>query len=56
MEEVRDWLELPTSTIGYARTEVIILIHGLNATTITHTGEVIAEHHLDPTKSYQPKT
>lgn len=45
--------------LGYgranARTEVIILIHGLNATTTTHTGEVIAEHHLNPTKSYQPK-
>lgn len=45
--------------LGYgranARTEVIILIHGLNATTITHAGEVIADHRLDPTKSYQPK-
>lgn len=40
---------------AHARTEVIILIHGLNATTITHTGEVIAEHHLEPGKSYHPK-
>lgn len=40
---------------AHARTEVIILIHGLDATTITHTGEVIAEHLLNPTKSYQPK-
>jgi len=46
------------SRLGYgrahARTEVVILIHGMNATTITHTGEVIAEYHLDPGKSYQP--
>lgn len=40
---------------AHARTEVIILIHGLHATTITHTGEVVAEHHLNPAKSYQPK-
>jgi transposase InsO family protein len=40
---------------AHARTDVIILIHGLNVTTITHTGEVLAEHHLDPGKSYHPK-
>lgn len=40
---------------AHARTDVIILIHGLNATTITHSGEVIAEHQLDPGKSYHPK-
>lgn len=45
--------------LGYgrsaARTAVIILIHGLNATTLTTEGEVIAEHHIDPDKHYQPK-
>jgi hypothetical protein len=45
--------------LGYgrsaARTAVIILIHGLNATTLTTEGELIAEHHIDPDKHYQPK-
>jgi transposase InsO family protein len=45
--------------LGYgraaARTTVIILIHGLNTTTMTTEGEVIAEHHIDPDKHYQPK-
>jgi transposase InsO family protein len=40
---------------AHSRTPVIVLIHGLDATTITHDGEVIAEHRLDPDKSYQPK-
>ncbi len=39
----------------HARTPVIILIHGLNATTLTTEGEVIAEHHIDPDKHYQAK-
>jgi transposase InsO family protein len=46
--------------LGYgrslARTAVIILIHGLHATTITHDGEVIAEHLINPNKGYQPRT
>lgn len=40
---------------AHSRTPVIVLIHGLEATTITHDGEVIAEHRLDPDKAYQPK-
>lgn len=45
--------------LGYgrslARTAVIVLVHGLHATTITPDGEVIAEHLIDPNKSYQAK-
>lgn len=40
---------------GLARTAVIILLHGLHATTITLDGEVVAEHIIDPKKNYQPK-
>ncbi len=41
---------------GLARTAVIILIHGLHATTITPDGGVIAEHIIDPNKGYQANT
>lgn len=35
------------------RTPVIVLVNGLHATTITHDGEVLAEHHINPDKHYQ---
>ena len=43
--------------IGHAhnRTEVICLIHNQQATIITHTGTVLAEFTLDPTRGYQKK-
>lgn len=40
---------------AHHRTPVIVLVHGLDATTITHTGEVLAEHRINPKKIYQPK-
>ena len=40
---------------AHARTAVIVLIHGLHATTITPDGEVIAEHIINPNKGYQAK-
>ena len=41
---------------AHHRTAVIVLINGLDATTITHTGEVLAEHHINPDRHYQAKT
>lgn len=40
---------------GHARTEIICLIHGHHATVITHTGDVLGEYTIDPTKNYQTK-
>ncbi|QOD93361.1 IS481 family transposase [Chryseoglobus sp. 28M-23] len=40
---------------AHARTAVIVLIHGLHATTITPDGEVIAEHIINPNKGYQAR-
>jgi hypothetical protein len=35
------------------RTEVIALIHGLEATVITANGEVLGQYIIDPEKGYQ---
>lgn len=40
---------------AHARTPIIVLVHGLDATTITLDGTVLAEHRIDPEKSYQAK-
>lgn len=40
---------------AHARTEVICLVHGHEATVITHGGEVLAEFVIDPKKDYQSK-
>lgn len=37
------------------RTEVIALIHGLEATVITTNGEVLGHYIINPEKGYQPK-
>lgn len=39
----------------HARTEIICLVHGHDATVITHTGEVLGEYVIDPEKDYQAK-
>ena len=41
---------------GHARTEVICLVHGYDATVITHNGEVLGEYVINPEKDYQQKT
>ncbi|MGO1538143.1 MAG: IS481 family transposase [Leucobacter sp.] len=41
---------------GNARTEVICLVHGREATVINHAGDVLGEYHINPEKDYQPKT
>lgn len=41
---------------AHARTEIICLIHNDHATVIeATTGEILTEHTLDPTRTYQPK-
>lgn len=40
---------------GHARVEVICLVHGRDATVITHTGDVLAEFVIDPGRDYQSK-
>lgn len=40
---------------AHARTEVICLVHGHEATVITHGGEVLAEFVIDAQKDYQSK-
>lgn len=41
---------------AYAGTPVLMLIHGREVlTSDTRTGEIIAEHTIDPTKNYQPR-
>lgn len=40
---------------AHARTEVIALIHNLNATVINLDGTVLSEHTLNPTQGYQPQ-
>lgn len=37
------------------KTEVIALIHGLTATVITTSGEVLGEYDINPEKGYQAK-
>lgn len=39
----------------HARTEIICLVHGHDATVITHTGEVLGEYIINPEKNYQAK-
>lgn len=39
----------------HARTEVICLVHNLDATVITNSGLILAEFTLDPTRAYQRK-
>ncbi len=41
---------------AHARTEIICLVHNDHATAINATtGEILTEHTLDPTRTYQPK-
>lgn len=40
---------------AHARTEIICLIHNLDATVLTHDGLVLAEFTLNPAHDYQPK-
>lgn len=40
----------------HARTPVILLLHGLEATVIDTNGAILAEHHIDPTRTYQRPT
>ncbi|WP_159622030.1 integrase core domain-containing protein [Ruania rhizosphaerae] len=41
---------------AHARTEIICLVHNDHATVINAaTGEILTEHTLDPTRTYQPK-
>ena len=40
----------------HARTEIIILIHNLDATIISLDGTVLGDYKIDPKQSYQPKT
>ena len=41
---------------AHARTEIIILIHNLDATIISRDGTVLGDYKIDPKQSYQPKT
>lgn len=41
---------------AHARTEIICLFHGREATAITYTGDVLAEFIINPEKDYQAKT
>ena len=41
---------------AHRRRPILMLIEGPHVTTLdAHTGEIIAYHHIDPTKNYQPK-
>ncbi len=40
---------------AHARSEIICLIHNLDATVLTHDGLVLAEFTLNPQRDYQPK-
>jgi len=40
---------------AHARTEIICLIHNLDATVLTHEGLALAEFTLNPARDYQPK-
>ncbi len=41
---------------AHARTEIIILIHNVDATIISLHGTVLGDYTIDPKQAYQPKT